>query len=211
MKTNELIEALAMDGIKPPAPARALTVALIPAVAIAIGLFLAALGFRPHVFAFLGEPRFLFKILLMVLLAALSGMLVLRLFRPADQIRDALLLLAIPTVLLAVALGAELIAVPAEQWGTRLIGVNAMFCLKSIPFLGLAPLVATLLALRNGAPERPAFAGAATGLFAGAIGAAIYAAHCPDDSPLFVAVWYSLAIAFVTAVGAALGARLLRW
>jgi hypothetical protein len=35
--------------------------------------------------------------------------------------------------------------------------------------------------------------------------------HCPDDSPLFVAVWYPIAIAFMTAVGAALGARLLRW
>ena len=86
-----------------------------------------------------------------------------------------------------------------------------MVCLRSIPFLGFAPLIATLLALRNGAPERPALAGAAAGLFAGAIGAAIYATHCPDDSPLFVAVWYPIAIAFMTALGAMLGARLLRW
>jgi hypothetical protein len=45
----------------------------------------------------------------------------------------------------------------------------------------------------------------------GAIGAALYATHCPDDSPLFVAAWYSLAIGFTAAIGALAGSRLLRW
>ena len=105
-------------------------------------------------------------------MAALSGYLVLRLFRPDPPPRAAVLALAIPPVLLAAAIGAELVAVPEAQWGARLIGPNSMVCLRSIPFLGLAPLIATLLALRNGAPERPALAGAAAGLFAGAIGGA---------------------------------------
>jgi hypothetical protein len=70
---------------------------------------------------------------------------------------------------------------------------------------------ALILALRQGAPEHPALAGATAGLFAGAIGAACYATHCPDDSPLFVAAWYTLAIGFVAAIGAAAGKRLLRW
>ena len=56
-----------------------------------------------------------------------------------------------------------------------------------------------------------AAAGAAAGFLAGAIGAALYATHCPDDSPLFVAAWYSLAIGFVAALGAVAGSRLLRW
>ena len=211
MDTNELIAALSTDSIRPPAPGRALTLALIPGVVIAICLFLGVLGLRPHFLSLLGEPRFLFKLLLLDLLAALSGFLVLRLFRPGAVPRAAVLALAVPPVLLALAIGAELVAVPAAQWGVRLIGSNSMVCLRSIPFLGLAPLIATLLALRNGAPERPALAGAAAGLFAGAIGAAIYATHCPDDSPLFVAVWYPIAIAFMTALGAALGARMLRW
>jgi hypothetical protein len=49
------------------------------------------------------------------------------------------------------------------------------------------------------------------GVFAGAIGAAIYAVHCPDDSPLFLAVWYLLGVSAVTAAGALLGPRMLRW
>lgn len=51
----------------------------------------------------------------------------------------------------------------------------------------------------------------AAGLAAGAIAAAIYAWHCPDDSPLFLATWYMIAIAGVTVGGALLGRRLLRW
>jgi hypothetical protein len=211
MNTNELIAALSNDSIQPPAPGRALALALIPGVAIAICLFLATLGLRPQFLSLLGEPRFLLKLLLLDLLAALSGYLVLRLFRPGPPPRLAVLALAIPPALLAAAICAELVVVPETLWGARMMGHNSMVCLRSIPFLGLAPLIATLLALRYGAPARPALAGAAAGLLAGAIGAALYAMHCPDDSPLFVAVWYPIAIAFMTALGAALGARLLRW
>ncbi|MGA8293552.1 MAG: NrsF family protein, partial [Rhodoplanes sp.] len=53
--------------------------------------------------------------------------------------------------------------------------------------------------------------GASAGLVAAALAATVYAAHCTDDSPLFVATWYSLAIALVVAVGAVLGPRVLRW
>ena len=92
-----------------------------------------------------------------------------------------------------------------------MIGTNALFCLKSIPFLGIAPLATTLFYLQRGAPEHPALAGAVAGLLAGAVGAALYATHCPDDSPLFVATWCSLAIAMLAALGAVAGAWLLRW
>ena len=212
MKTGDLIRALAADSeVHSMPPGRALALALIPGVAIALGLHFAVLGLRPHLLTFLGEPRLLFKLCLTVLLAALSCALVSRIARPGAGIRRITLLLAIVPALLAAANLAELLAVPAAEWGQRLIGTNAMFCLKSIPFLAAAPLFAALLALRQGAPEHPALAGAAAGLLAGAIGAAFYATHCPDDSPLFVAAWYTLAIGFVAAIGAAAGRRLLRW
>jgi len=41
--------------------------------------------------------------------------------------------------------------------------------------------------------------------------ATLYAAHCTDDSPLFVATWYTLATALVTALGALIGSKLLRF
>jgi hypothetical protein len=49
------------------------------------------------------------------------------------------------------------------------------------------------------------------GLIAGGLAAALYATHCTDDSPLFVATWYSIAIGAVAVLGALLGRRLLRW
>ena len=212
MKTGDLIRALAADSeVHPMPPGRALALALIPGVAIALGLHFAVLGLRPHLFTLLGEPRLLCKLCLTFLLAALSGALVARIGTPGAGIGRITLLLAIVPVLLAAANLAELLVVPAAEWGQRLVGTNAVFCLKHIPFLAAAPLVASLLALRQGAPEHPALAGAAAGLFAGAIGAALYATHCPDDLPLFVAAWYTLGIGIVAAIGTAAGTRLLRW
>ena len=75
----------------------------------------------------------------------------------------------------------------------------------------LPPPPATLPPFRKGAPDPPLFSAAAAGLFAGALGAALYATHCWDDSPLFVAIWYPLGIAVSVLIGALAGSRLLRW
>jgi len=66
-------------------------------------------------------------------------------------------------------------------------------------------------AWRHGAPAHRGLAGAAAGLAASAVGAALDAWHCPDDSPLFMATWYTLAIALVTLVGYGIGRKALRW
>ena len=106
---------------------------------------------------------------------------------------------------------AELIAMPHATWEPRMIGVNGVTCVLSIPLFALPMLIAALYALRDGAPVRPGLTGVVAGLFAGAAGAAIYAAHCPDDSPLFIALWYSLGIAIVALVGGLAGRLALRW
>jgi len=68
-----------------------------------------------------------------------------------------------------------------------------------------------LWALKGAAPTRPAWAGAGAGLLAGTLGTLVYALHCPEMAAPFLAVWYLLGMAIPTAVGAALGPRLLRW
>jgi hypothetical protein len=77
--------------------------------------------------------------------------------------------------------------------------------------LAMAPLAAVLVSLRSAAPASPALAGAAAGFLAAAAGAALYAFHCFDDSPLFVVTWYVLAAIPVVILGAIAGHRLLRW
>jgi len=213
MKTEDLIRALAVDGrTPPPALGRSVGERLVPGIVIAIGIFFALLGPRPGLLtALTDDPRVFFKIGLTFLLACLAAPVMLQLVRPGAELRHFSLRLAIVPVLLLIAVLLELFAFPEADWGIRLVGHNAAFCLKSIPLLALAPFCALLLALRRGAPSRPALAGAAAGLFAGAIGATLYATHCPDDSPLFVATWYSIGIGLVTAAGGLIGSRLLRW
>jgi hypothetical protein len=94
---------------------------------------------------------------------------------------------------------------------TRLVGSNSKICLTVIPALSLPLLIAALIGLRHGAPSRPALSGAIAGLLSAGFAATLYASHCTDDSPLFVATWYTLAVALVAAVGALVGSRVLKY
>jgi hypothetical protein len=60
-------------------------------------------------------------------------------------------------------------------------------------------------------PTRLLLAGAAAGLLAGAIGAAVYALHCPEVEAPFIAIWYVIGMFIPAFFGALLGPRLLRW
>jgi hypothetical protein len=105
----------------------------------------------------------------------------------------------------------ELSVLPADLWRQNLVGRYSSACLFYIPLLSLAPLICFVWVLRRGAPDHAGMAGAAAGLAAGGLGAAIYAWHCPDDSPLFLATWYVLAIVGVTICGYLAGRRWLSW
>src|ERR1019366_5736462 len=77
VKTDDLIRPLAADSATRPMPLRrAFLVAMIPGVVIALSLYLAILGPRPHIVGLLTEPRFAFKLCLTFLLVALSANLV---------------------------------------------------------------------------------------------------------------------------------------
>jgi hypothetical protein len=97
-------------------------------------------------------------------------------------------------------------------WGAGCHAARAApTCPWSVFLLSLPALAATLALLRQRAPTRLRAAGAAAGLFAGALGAAGYALSCTEESAAFVAVWYTLGIVLSTALGALLGPRVLRW
>ena len=90
--------------------------------------------------------------------------------------------------------------------GERFSGAHWLTRASGVPLLAGA-----LIGLRHGAPSRPAVAGAIAGMVSAGLAATLYASHCTDDSPLFVATWYTLATALVTAVGALMGARVLKY
>jgi hypothetical protein len=212
MKTEQLIAALAADAKTTEMPiGRTLWLAFAGGVLVAALIFFMEVGPRGDLSAALSSPRFLFKCLLTVSLLVSAMGLVWHLARPgAVPIGWVIALCAVP-VLLAGAAITEMIMIPSAAWEYLIFGMNWQVCMVLIPMLSAAPLIALLLALRHGATSHPVLAGAAAGLLATGIGATLYATHCQSDSPMFVAVWYVIATVIVTAVGALLGSRLLRW
>ena len=211
MHTDDLIAALVADSVTPPPrPRRRLLLALPLGLLAALAYFLAVLGLRPDLLAAF-DARIAFKITVPLLLTAAALVWLFRLGRPDGTPGAAVLALLVPAVLVVSGALLELALVPEDQWLKRLIGHNWAVCLVNVPLLALGPLCALLFVGRAMAPADPLMAGLAAGLVAAGIGAALYALHCPDDSPLFVAVWYSLATLITGGLGLFLGRRLLRW
>ncbi|NEI70823.1 DUF1109 family protein [Rhizobium lusitanum] len=211
MKTDDLINLLAQDAPVRMRIGKALTIAVVAGILISGGLFFAMIGFRADIDTAMQTIRFLFKFVVTIALAVTACAVVFRIGRPGTSLRvSGWALLAAPLLLLAAA-AVEMAVMPSDSWSARMIGHNARFCLTLIPLLSIGPLACFLLALRYSAPEKPGVAGAVAGLAASGIAATFYASNCTDDSPLFVLLWYPIAIALVTAVGYVLGKRILRW
>lgn len=209
MRTDDLIRALAADPMPAPPVERALWPALALGLAVSTILFLATLGPRPDLAQALETLRFVVKPAFPLILIGGAMYALTHLWRPGKS--APLWAVALAPAALAVAMVLELIALPTQQWGAALVGDNALKCLFFIPLFSLAPLAVTLAALRRGAPTRPALTGAVAGLLSAGLAASLYALHCPDDSPLFVATWYVIASSIVAVLGAAVGSRVLRW
>lgn len=211
MKTDDLIRALAADTRRRPSGiGRMLVVAAVVSVAVAFVVFLATLGPRSDLAAAAATVRFNLKWIAALVLAGSALALLEAVARPDGDWRRALLLAAAPAML-GLAVAAEMAVLPAEAWPMAAIGKNALVCLTFIPLIGAGPLASFIWFLRRGAPVRPALAGAAAGLAAGGIAAGLYAFHCTDDSPFFVAIWYTTAIAGLTLAGAVAGRFATRW
>jgi hypothetical protein len=211
METERLIKTLSLDARRSAPMARAWTIALAAAVAAAAAIFFTLIGPRSDIASAAETWRFLFKFVVTLALFGTGLFAIAALARPGATSRQRLAALLLAPALLVFAVAVELAVLPAGQIGPRLVGNNALLCLTFIPLIGIGPLAAFLLALRHGAPDAPGLAGAVAGLAAGGLAATFYAAHCTDDSPLFVATWYPLAVLLLAAAGAAAARRVARW
>jgi hypothetical protein len=212
MKTDDLIRTLAADNATlGPSVERWLAMIVLPGIAVSAALFAFMLGPRSDIAQVSGEFPFLFKFVVTLTLALTATWLACRLSRPGSGAGLAAFALLAAPIILGIAVLAELTAIAPDMRTTKLVGTSWLSCVTFIPILSLPVLAAALIALRHGAPVRPALTGAVAGLIAGGFGATIYAAYCIEDSPLFLATWYTTAIVGVAIVGGLIGARLLRW
>ncbi|MGO4832953.1 NrsF family protein [Rhizobiaceae sp. 2RAB30] len=211
MKTDDLIKALSTD-VRPAMPMTlAWWIAAALGAAVAASVFVMTIGPRPDIADAMHTVRFPFKFVVTVALAVTAFRLAGVLSRPGADFGLMWPWLLLAPALLGVAIAAEMFFVPGDQLAARLVGTNWAVCLALIPLIGIGPLAIFLAALRHGAPTRPALAGAVAGLAAGGLAATFYAAHCTDDSPLFVAAWYTIAVAILALLGALIAPRVTRW
>ena len=212
VKTSEFIAALAAD----PVPERVnfgrrIAAALVVGLVGAIAIYAFRLGPRPDIAEAARTVRYNLKFLDALALALPSILLLARLVRPDAKPGARALWLFAPLVLLALAVVVELMVVPSDQWLPRLFGQNMKYCTTMIPLMAAPILAALIVAMRAGAPQHPGWTGALAGAAAAGIASFLYASHCPDDSPLFVATWYPVATLVCAGAGALAGRLFLAW
>jgi hypothetical protein len=158
------------------------------------------------------QPGFWLKLAYSGALGGLGLVLAARLSRPGARIDLVLTGSAAGLVaLIAVIATTQLVNAPAELRMPMMMGHSWSLCPWLIVTVAAPIYLAMALGLRGLAPTRPTLAGAAAGLAAGGIGAAVYALHCPEYEPAFIAVWYTAGILVSAGLGALIGSRLLRW
>ena len=212
METDQLIRTLAADTEQRAWPVGlVLAVTLLAGVLVSTIMFSVILGVRPDAMTAMHNPFFDLKFAVTVALASSAIAVGLHLSRPEAALRGWAWLLVMPLVLLGGGIASEMMLPQRVPMMTRLIGSNSRLCLVAIPLLSLPPLAAALIGLRHGAPTRPALTGAIAGMLSAGLAATLYASHCTDDSPLFVATWYTLAVAILTVAGALGGRVFARW
>lgn len=213
MKTDQLIAMLASGAaaVEPDVLARRYALALGLGLLVSALLMLVTLGVRPDIADAARLPMFWVKLALPALLAVGALMATVRLSRPGVHLGGVPVAIAAPVIAVwSLAAMVLLGAAPAERSGL-IFGETWIFCPVTIGVLALPFFIAALWAMKGLAPTRPALAGAAAGLLAGAGGALVYALHCPEMTAPFLAIWYVLGIAVPATAGALIGPRLLRW
>jgi hypothetical protein len=212
METDQLIRTLAADNAQRERQVGfVLAMALLAAAPVSVAMLFAGLGVRPDFMTAMRNPFFDLKFVVTLALAIPAIAFSLHLSRPEASLRGWKWLLLIPVGLLLAGIASEMMMPQRLPMMTRLVGNNSRLCMTAIPLMSLPLLVAALIGLRHGAPTRPAVAGAIAGLLSAGLAATLYASHCTDDSPLFVATWYTIATVLVTAIGALAGSRVLRF
>ncbi|HEY5046734.1 MAG TPA: DUF1109 domain-containing protein [Rhizomicrobium sp.] len=213
MKTAELIARLASDDTRTPrygAP-KDLLGPLAVGCAVSFLAMWAWLGIRPDLGDAIHTFGYWIKFAYTLSLAAIGFRLIERLGRPgADGPRAQWLLVVPVAIVVALAIG-RLAGAPPTARAHLLFGASSNVCPWRIIALSLPIFAGAGFGLRRLAPTRLVAAGVAAGLLAGAAGAWVYAFHCDESTTPFIAVWYTLGIAVVGAIGGALGNWLLRW
>jgi hypothetical protein len=213
VQTNDLIERLAAD-LRPVRPAfltLRLATGLAAGAAVSAALLIAGLGLRPDLAEAAWTSAFWIKFAYTLVLAGCAFAAVWRLARPGGRATGVWLAIALVFgAVVALALVQLALAAPPDRMDL-VMGGSASQCPWLIALLSAPILAGAIWAMRRLAPTDLTLAGWGAGLAAGSFGAWIYAFHCYEPGIPFLALWYTVGIVAVGALGALLGRVLLRW
>lgn len=134
-----------------------------------------------------------------------------RSLRPGAKPGKTLWLALLPILLVAGFAVVTLAQAPAESWSGLIFGRNWRACLIAVPLYAVVPLLILIAVARRGAPVDRHLTGAAAGIASAGLAIVGYSLHCPDDAAPFLATWYPIGIATVTALSTLVAPRFLRW
>ena len=213
MKTDELVTVLATGGgaVEPNAVARRYALSLGWGAFGATLLMAILLGVRPDIDAAARLPMFWIKLAFPASIAVASLVAASRLSRPGARLGGTPAAIVAPVLVIWLYAAWVLLGAPPAQRAALVMGRTWEYCLIGIPMLALPVFAAALWAMKDLAPTRLTFAGAAAGLLAGAFAALVYALHCPEMEAPFLGVWYVAGMLIPAAAGALLGPLVLRW
>lgn len=214
MRTDDLIDALASDAGRSPEGAPSRRFALVAAVGglVALVMVLAWLHTRPDLMPAMRGGMFWMKALYTGVLGLAGYLAIERLARPAGSGRRGWIIGAAALGVFAAAGTIQALVSPDVAHALHMLrGHSWSRCSPNILVMSLPMLGLGLWAVRGMAPTRPTAAGFATGLFAGGVAATVYGLHCAENTFTFVALWYSLGVLLVAALGAVVGRWVLRW
>ena len=211
MKTVDLINLLSSEA--GPAPKVSMARRLVPAALlgglIAAILVLAMLGLIPQ--TMFAEPGPWIKITYASALAFAAAWLVARLGKPGASGQQAFLAVLGVVGVMAMAGIISYLGTPEPERAAALMGHSWLVCPWAILSLSVPVMAGAFWAMRGLAPTNLTLAGAACGVFSGAVAALAYALACTEPAAPFIAIWYTLGIALAGALGALLGPKFLRW
>jgi hypothetical protein len=174
---------------------------LLALAVIELVLLLSVGAMRPDMGRVILSPFMVWKIGSLALLAGLSCTMAMRSFAPPALPRRGLrIVLGLAGLAM---IGGLFLASSVDRGRSlldRLAPVHGLLCAVSIIVLSLPMMAALAVLMRRAAPVHPGQSALASGFAASTCGALVFTICCPMNDPLYIVVWYSAAVAVVTAL-----------
>lgn len=213
MPTEQLIDNL-IGELTPVRPRKAWKDgAVIAALCVAeVAAYVGMGHVRPDMPAAMHEPSMWWKFGSLAALALVAIFTAIRSFDPiSGTARGLRLAAAVAAGALVVGWGIDATAAHPASLAQRLDWRAGVDCVIAVLLLATPPALALGLLMRKGAPSNHSGSALASGLASAAIGALVFVFQCPHNDPLYIAVWYGVAMLLVTGAVRLILPPLTRW